>query len=312
MHAVTIVDGELIWREHPDPEPGTDDLVVRVRAAGLNGADLHQRAGRYPAPPGSPADIPGLELAGEVVAAGAKTRRFAADDRVMAVVGGGAQAELCLVHERHALPVPEGVPWEQAGAFAEVFTTAYDAMFSRCGLSMGDRLCVHGGAGGVGLAAVQLGAAAGATVVATVRDPARREAVAGFGAIVVDPGDFVAAGPFDVILELVGGPNLPGDIEALAAEGRIAVIGIGAGRRAEIDLGALMGKRGRIVASVLRSRTMEEKATVARGVEGHVLPLLAAGRLATPIEATFPLAEAAAAYDRFAAGGKLGKIVLVN
>ncbi|MDQ3294915.1 MAG: alcohol dehydrogenase catalytic domain-containing protein, partial [Actinomycetota bacterium] len=166
---MTIVDGRLEWQEHPDPVPGTAEVLVRVRAAGLNGADRLQVAGFYPPPAGSPADIPGLELAGEVVARGDGADRFEDGDRVMAIVGGGGQAELAVVHERGAMPVPAGLGWAEAGAAAEVFTTAHDALFTQAALTTGDRLLVHGAAGGVGTAAVQLGAAAGARVTATVR-----------------------------------------------------------------------------------------------------------------------------------------------
>jgi NADPH:quinone reductase len=177
---------------------------------------------------------------------------------------------------------------------------------------MGERVCVHGAAGGVGIAAVQLAVAAGAEVVATVRNPVLHDAVASFGATVVGPGDFVEHGPFDVILELVGAPNMPDNLRALATGGRVAVIGVGAGATAELPLLTLMQKRGRIHGSTLRARSLEDKATAARAVERHVLPLLAAGKVRVPVEATYPMAEAAAAYERFAAGAKLGKIVLTN
>lgn len=303
-------------REHPDPEPGAGELLVRVRAAGVNGADLLQRRGLYPAPPGSPPDIPGLELAGEVVAAGAGVERFAVGDRVMALVGGGAQAELAVVHERVALPVPLGLEWPEAGGFPETFTTAHDALFTQCGLSMGERVCVHGAAGGVGTAAVQLAAAAGAWVTATVRNPDVREAVAELGSSVgwteVVPDEaFEDHGPFDVILELVGAPNLEADLLALDVGGRLSIIGVSAGAIAPLNLLVLMQKRARIHGSTLRARPLEDKAAAARAVERHVLPLLEAGDIRVPVEATFPLDETEAAYDRFAQGGKVGKIVVL-
>ena len=307
---MTIVEGGIEVREHPDPEAEAGELLVRVRAAGLNAADLLQVAGLYPAPAGSPADIPGMELAGEVVSAGRGVTRFGPGDRVMAVIGGGAQAELAVVPERLAMPVPEATGWEAAGGFPETFTTAHDALFTQCQMGPGERLLVHGGAGGVGTAAVQLGVAAGARVTATVRHPELRAAVEALGAEVIPPEGFEAHGPFDVILELVGGPNLPADVQVLGLGGRIGVIGVGAGGRAEIDLLALMGRRGRIHGSTLRARSLEEKAMAARRVEAHVLPLLAAGRVTVPIAATYPLADAVAAYERFRAGAKLGKIVL--
>lgn len=311
MHAVTIVDGALRWQEHPDPEPGAGEVLVKVHAAGINSGDRLQVMGHYPAPPGSPADIPGLELAGEVVALGPGATRFGIGDRVMAVVGGGGQAELCVVHERHLLLVPDAVDWPAAGGFAEAFTTAHDALFTQAGLSVGERLCVHGAAGGVGVAGVQLGIAAGASVTATVRNEALRDQVAAFGATVVAPDGFGQYGPFDVILELIGGPNIGEDIRSLNTGGRISIIGTGAGITAELSLLDLMLKRGRIHGSTLRARSLEEKAAAARAVERHVLPLLADGRVTVPVDATFPMSEAAAAYEHFKAGGKLGKIVLV-
>jgi NADPH:quinone reductase-like Zn-dependent oxidoreductase len=258
-----------------------------------------------------PADIPGMELAGEVVARGPGAERFADGDRVMAVVGGGAQAELALVHERAATPVPEALDWPAAGGVPEVFTTAHDAMFTQAELKLGERLLVHGGAGGVGTAAVQLGRAAGAEVVATVRNEALRGDVEALGARVVAPDGFGELGPFDVVLELIGAPNLGGDLKALATGGRIAVIGVGAGFVGELNLLALMGKRGRIHGSTLRTRSLEEKAVAARLVERHVLPLFDRGELTVPIADTFPLDQVSEAYDRFAAGGKLGKIVIL-
>lgn len=312
MHAVTIVDGALEWNERPDPTPGVGELLVAVRAAGINAGDLLQLAGHYPAPPGSPADIPGLEAAGEVVAVGEGVTRFVAGDRVMAVVGGGGQAERIVVHERCAIPVPDTISWTEAGAFPEAFTTAHDALFTQAELSPGERVCVQGAAGGVGVAAIQLAVSAGATVTASVRNPDVRELVAALGATVIDPAGFVAGGPYDVILELVGGPNLPDDLRCLATGGRISVIGVGAGFKTEINLLALMGARGRILGSTLRARPLEEKATAAQLVDRHVVPLLSAGRLTVPITDSFQMSDARSAYDRFAAGAKFGKIVLLN
>jgi NADPH:quinone reductase len=322
MWAVTVAEeGRLEWQEHPDPEPGPGELLVDVRAAGLNGADMLQRRGLYPAPPGMPPDIPGLEFAGEVIGIGSGVERFAVGDRVMAVVAGGGQAERAVVHERVALPLPEALRWEQAGGFPEVFTTAHDALFSQCELRPGERVLVHGAAGGVGIAAVQLAALAGARVTATVRNPASRADVAVIGASagstdVVAPDAFAEHGPFDVVLELIGAPNMARNLDALAIGGRIAVIGVGAGATAEISLLALMAARGRIHGSTLRARPLEEKARAARLVEAHVLPFLGDKpddtRLLVPVAATYAMSDAEAAYDRFAAGGKLGKIVLTR
>jgi putative PIG3 family NAD(P)H quinone oxidoreductase len=313
MRAVTIRDNELTVEDHADPAPGAGEILVRVRAAGINGADMMQRRGMYPAPPGSPQDIPGLELAGEVIGRGPGAERFSEGDRVMAIVGGGGQAELATVHERQAMPVPDGLNWAEAGGTPEVFTTAHDAIFTQAGLRMGERFLVHGAAGGVGTAAVQLGAAVGAHVVATVRRPEAREAVTTLGADeVIEPEGFEERGPFDVILELVGAPNLGPNLKAVAMQGRIVVIGIAAGAKGEVNLRDLMTKRATLRASMLRARPLEEKAQATRAVERHVLPLFADGKLRVPIAETFPLERAAEAYDRFAEGGKVGKIVLLT
>jgi len=310
MRAATIRDGEIAVQEHPDPEPQAGELLVRVRAAGLNGADMLQLKGRYPAPAGSPPDIPGLEFAGEVVATGRQVTRFEAGDRVMAVVGGGGQAELAVVHERAAMPVPDELDWRAAGGVPEAFTTAHDALFTQAGLTVGERVLVHGAAGGVGMAAIQLAAMAGARVTATVRDAAARAHIAALGVLALEPDGFEEHGPFDVVLELVGAPNVPGDLAALADRGRICVVGVGAGAKVELDLRALMGKRARIHGSVLRSRSLEDKADAARRVERAVLPGFASGDLIVPVAAAFELDAVADAYARFAAGAKLGKIVL--
>jgi NADPH:quinone reductase len=310
MRAATIRDGEIVVDEHPDPEPQSGELLVRVRAAGLNGADIHQLKGGYPAPPGSPPDIPGLELAGEVVALGRGVRRFEPGERVMAVVGGGGQAELAIVHERAAMPVPDELDWTAAGGVPEAFTTAHDALLTQAELTVGERVLVHGAAGGVGMAAVQLATMAGARVTATVRDPAAREHIAALGVNALEPEGFEEHGPFDVILELVGAPNMPGNVAALAERGRICVIGVGAGAKTELKLHSLMGKRGRIHGSVLRPRSLEEKADAARRVERAVLPGFASGDLSVPVCATYPLDAVADAYARFQAGGKLGKVIL--
>jgi putative PIG3 family NAD(P)H quinone oxidoreductase len=311
MLAVTIRDQQLTVEEHPDPVPGYGEVLVRVRAAGINGADMHQRRGRYPAPPGSPQDIPGLELAGEVLECGPGVTRFGEGDRVMAIVGGGGQAELAIVHERVLMPVPDTLDLVAAGGVPEVFTTAHDAIFTQADLKLGERLLVHGGAGGVGTAAIQLGRATGAQVTATVRNTDLHAKVASLGADAVDPDGFIEHGPFDVILELVGAVNLGANLEALATNGRITVIGTGAGAKGELNLGLLMIKRARIHGSTLRARSLEEKASTARALERSVLPLFEDGTLQVPIAARYPLAEAEQAYDRFAAGGKLGKILLV-
>jgi NADPH2:quinone reductase len=310
VRAATVRENQIVVEEHPDPVPQAGEILVRVHGAGINGADILQMRGRYPAPPGSPQDIPGLEFAGEVVRCGPGAQRFDTGDRVMAVVGGGGQAELIAVNERLAMPVPDELDWTAAGGVPEVFTTAHDALFTQASLTAGERLLVHGGAGGVGVAAVQLGVMAGARVTATVRDPHAREQVAALGANAIEPDGFEDGGPYDVVLELVGAPNLPADLNALAPLGRVCVIGIQAGAKAEVNLSTLMAKRGRIHGSTLRSRSLEDKAQAARLVERAVLPGFASGDLAVPVTAEFRLDRAAEAYERFQRGGKLGKVVL--
>lgn len=294
MRAAVIVDGRLEIQERPDPVPGDGEVLIRVRAAGINGADILQRAGNYPAPPGAPPDIPGLECAGE-------TER---GEHVMALLAGGGHAELAVVHESHVLPVPETVSWPEAGGFVEVFATAHDALFTQAELQPGERLLVNGAAGGVGVAGVQLGSEAGATVTGIARH--HLEQIVELGAT-----DTKASGAYDVILELVGGDQLRSDFERLELKGRIAVIGVGAGAIAEVNFHQLMRARGRVHGSTLRSRTRAEKADVIRRVREDVLPLLEEGRLTVPVHATYPLEQAQEAYDAFAAGGKLGKIVLL-
>jgi NADPH:quinone reductase len=309
MRAVTVKDGAVAVTEHPDPSPQAGEILVRVRAAGLNGADIMQMRGRYPAPPDSPADIPGLEFAGEVAEVGAGVLRFEPGDRVMGVVGGGGQAELIAVHERLVMPIPDELDWEAAGGVPEVFTTAHDALFSQARLTAGERLLVHGAAGGVGTAAVQLGHLAGARVTGSVRNEESRARIAALGVNAIAPEDEHDL-HYDVILELVGAPNMPQNIEALASRGRIVVIGVGAGAKAEVNLLGLMGKRGSIHASTLRARSLEDKATAARRVERFVLPGFASGDLMVPVCKTFALDDASAAYDYFQQPGKFGKVVI--
>jgi NADPH:quinone reductase len=314
MLAATIVDGALVVRDHRDPTPSRGEVLVKVMAAGLNNADLLQIAGFYPAPSDSPQDIPGLELAGEVVAVGPDASRFKIGDRVMAVVGGGALAEFAVVHERTLVTIPDSVSWISAGGFPEAFTTAHDALFSQADLQMGELVCIHGAAGGVGVAAVQLCAAAGACVVATVRDQKRRsevEALAPGQVTAVDPNEFVSHGAFDVILELVGAANLADNLLSLRTGGRISIIGVGGGgSKAELDMLLVMQKRAKIFGSTLRARPLEQKADAAARVEKFVVPHLAAGRFTVPVIASFPLSNVADAYTRFREGKKFGKIVV--
>jgi NADPH2:quinone reductase len=300
--------------ERPDPVPGTEDVLVRVRFAGLNPADTIQRAGHYPAPAGSPADIPGLEVAGTVEACGARVTAWRPGDRVFGLVGGGGLADRVTVHERLVARLPDSLSEEEAGATPEAFVTAHDAICSQAALRPGELLLVHGAAGGVGSAAVQIGLTAGARVVATVRSEPAREAVAALGADVVwDEGfaaEVAARGGADVILELVGAPHFPGNLEALAAKGRIVVVGTGAGAEISLPFRALMGKRASIRGTVLRARPLEEKAAAIRAFEREVVPHLATGRMRPLVDSVYPAAEFAAAFDRLDGRGKLGKVLL--
>jgi NADPH:quinone reductase-like Zn-dependent oxidoreductase len=287
----------------PDPVPGSQELLVKVEASALNGADRLRAA---PAGQHEPEQLRGYEMAGTVVGHGTGASRFALGDRVMGLVDAG-QAELAVIHERVAIAVPHSLSIAEAGGFCEVFWTAYDAVFTQCRLDVGDRLLVTGAAGGVGMAAVQLGHACGATVIASVRDTSKWNAVESLGARVTSPDDAYANGPFDVILELVGGAHVQHDIDALAVGGRISLIGLSAGAKSEIDFRGLVGS---ICSSRMRSRALEDKALVARRIERRVLPLVESGAVRVLIDSTFPLADAPAAYTRFMEGGKLGKIVL--
>jgi NADPH2:quinone reductase len=216
-----------------------------------------------------------------------------------------------VAHERSLMHIPDSVRWVEAGGFPETFTTAHDALFTQAGLRMGERVLIHGAAGGVGVAAVQLAARAGARVTATVRSERLRDQVRSLGAeAVIDPAEFTDAGRFDVILELVGAPNLTANLAVLATRGRIVVIGMGAGSTTEVDLRSLMTSRGSIMSSTMRARPLEEKALCMRRVEAEVLPALACGQLQVPVAATFPLADAERAYARFTAGEKFGKVVI--
>ena len=291
--------------ERPDPVPLPSEVLVRVTHAGLNPADLVQRAGNYPAPPGSPADIPGLEVSGTVIACGEAVTTWRAGDRVFGLVGGGGLADMVAVHERHLARIPDDLTDREAAAVPEAFITAHDAIFTRAGLALGETLLVNGASGGVGTAAVQLGVAAGVRVLANARS--RREALTDLGA---EPCQLSEARGVDVVLELVGAANLPGSLEALAVRGRIIVVGTGAGADAELSLRALMGRRASLMGTVLRARPMEEKAAAVQAFARSVVPHLAAGRVRPVIDRVFPIADAVAAFDHLAAPGKLGKVLL--
>ena len=303
--------------ERPDPVPGDQDVLVRVRFAGLNPADLQQRAGRYPPPPGAPADVPGLEVSGTVERCGASVTAWIQGDRVFGLVAGGGLADRVAVHERCVTRVPEVLGEREAAAVPEAFITAHDAVSSQAGLRPGEVLVVHGAAGGVGSAAVQIGVSLGARVLGTVRSDEAAEVVSSLGGEPVTDDGFAArirevtdGRGADVILELVGAPHFPGNLEALAPKGRIVIVGVGAGQEIALPLLTLMQRRASIRGTVLRARPLEEKGTVVRAFEKEVVPALATGRMRPLVDSDFPAAEAAAAFDRLAGPGKAGKVLL--
>ena len=318
MRAVTFdgAGGNEVVRveDRPDPVPADHEVVVAARYAGVNWADVAQRAGHYPAPPGSPADIPGLEVAGLVQAAGPGVRTWRAGDRVFGIVGGGGLADRVRAYERHLVAVPDDMADDIAAAVPEAYITAHDAIFTRCGLELGEVLLVNGANGAVGSAAVQLGLAAGARVVASIRSPGTGKALAAAGAIVASPdevaGQLAALGGASVVVELIGAQNLEADFGVLAVKGRIVVVGTPAGADGAISLRALMGKRASLYGTMLRARPVEEKAAAVQAFARSVLPLLAAGRALPRVDRVFPAAQAAAAFDYLVQPGKSGKVLL--
>ena len=318
MKAVTFTGAggnEVVaLQERADPVPGTDEVLVAARFAGVNWSDVMQRQGFYPPPPGAPADIPGLEVAGVVAATGPGVRAWKPGDRVFGLVGGGGLADRAVVHERHVAAVPGNLADDVAAAVPEAYITAHDALFTQCGLQMGETLLVNGANGAVGSAGARLGLAAGARVIANVRSPETARALAAEGAIVVTPDGaaarIAAMGGADVVLELVGAPNLDLDFGVLALKGRIVIVGHNAGSQASISLHPLMVKRASLRGTVLRARPIEEKAAAVQAFVRSVLPLLAAGRALPEIDRVFPAAEAATAFDYLAKPGKTGKILL--
>jgi NADPH2:quinone reductase len=309
----------LVPQERPVPTPGPGEVLVKVAAAGVNRPDVMQRQGLYPPPKGAP-DIPGLEIAGEVVALGDKAKRWKIGDKAMALVIGGGYAEYCLAHEDHALPVPVGLSLTEAAAIPETFFTVWHNVFERGGLKNGETLLVHGGTSGIGTTAIQLAKAFGANVIATAGSPEKCEACRKLGAdlaVNYKTEDFVAATKAanggkgaDVILDMIGGDYIERNYEAAAVEGRIVQIAFQGSPRANVDFRRIMLKRLHHTGSTLRSRSVADKAAIAAAIEARVLPLLAAGRVKPIIDSTFPLAQAAAAHTRMESSAHIGKIVL--
>jgi len=293
--------------ERPDPVPGSDEVLVAATHSGINPADVSQRAGNYPPPPGAPADVPGLEVSGTVVAYGENVAEWREGDRVFGLVGGGGLADRVRVHARHVARVPDRLNDEQAAAAPEAFITAHDAAFTQGGLRPGERLLVNGANGGVGLAGVQLGVASGARVLATVRSDAVHERLEGMGAELVTLDE---ARGVDVVLELVGGPNIPADLQALATQGRIVVVSSAAGESVELPIRLLMGRRATMRGTLLRARPIEQKAAAVQAFAREVVPLLESGAVEPVIDRVFPAEQAAEAFDHIQQPGKFGKVLL--
>jgi NADPH2:quinone reductase len=309
----------LVPVERPLPAPGDHEVLVKVAAAGVNRPDVMQRKGLYPPPAGAP-DIPGLEIAGEVIKLGAKVTRWQPGDRVMALVVGGGYAQFCLAHESHALPIPENLSAIEAAAIPETFFTVWHNAFERGGLKPGETLLVHGGSSGIGTAAIQLAKALGSRVITTAGTAEKCEACRALGAdlaVNYRSEDFVAATKAatggrgaNVILDMVGGDYIERNYEAAAVEGHVVQIAFQGSPKANVDFRRIMLKRLIHTGSTLRARSVEDKAMIARAVEEHVLPLIAAGRVKPVIDSTFPLKQAAAAHARMESSVHIGKIVL--
>jgi NADPH:quinone reductase len=309
----------LVPQERPLPQLAAGEVLVKVAAAGVNRPDVMQRQGLYP-PPAGATDIPGLEIAGEVVALGSDVARWKTGDRVMALVVGGGYAQFCAAHETHALPVPPTLTLTEAAAIPETFFTVWHNVFQRGRLTAGETLLVHGGSSGIGTTAIQLAKAFGARVITTAGSQEKCEACRRLGAdtaINYKSEDFVAAAKAvtggkgaDVILDMVGGDYIERNYEAAAVEGRVVQIAFQDSPKATVDFRRIMLKRLTHTGSTLRARAIGDKAAIARGLEEHVVPLIAQGRVRPVIDSTFPLAQAGAAHRRMETSAHIGKIVL--
>jgi putative PIG3 family NAD(P)H quinone oxidoreductase len=328
MKAVTItsfggVEG-LEIREVPEPpQPTADRVLVRVRAAGLNRADILQRLGRYPAPPGYPQEIPGLEFAGEVAEVGSEAPTLKAGDRVFGITGGGAQAEYVSVPESHLARIPPNLDWAEAASIPEVFMTAHDALFTQCGLQMGERVLIHAAGSGVGTAASQMVSSAGAIAFGTSRTAEKLARAKDFGisesvTVKDDPAIFAEAVEkwtndtgVNVVLDLVGAAYLKANLDSLAQQGRLIFVGTTSGAKAEIDYSVVMRKRLKLMGTSLRTRSIEQKATATRLFAEHVVPLLASGAVRPVIDQVFSMEEIRAAHGRIESNETFGKVVLL-
>jgi len=305
------------------PDPGPGEVRIRVRASGVNRADLLQRRGGYPSPPGVPGEVPGLEYAGAVVAVGPGTHLRKVGDRVMGIVGGGGYAAALVTHERATVTVPEGMSLEDAGAVPEVFMTAFDALFLQGGLTAGETLLIHAVGSGVGTAALQLARAAGVRTLGTSRTPEKLEKARALG---LDVGISAAGGVEEwttgvreatrgggvhLVLDLVGGDYLNGNVAVIRERGRILVVGVPGGRTAPLDLRLLMTRRGSITGTVLRARPLEERIALARAFQDRVSPLLEGGRVHPVLDTTLPAERAPEAHRLLEENRTFGKVVLL-
>ncbi len=303
----------------PVPQPGAGEVLIRVAAAGVNRPDVMQRQGRYP-PPAGASDLPGLEVAGEVVALGAEVAGLAIGERVTALLSGGGYAAFAVAAAPLCLPIPTGLSLVEAAALPETFFTVWTNLFERAGCKAGDSVLIHGGTSGIGTTAIQLAAAAGARVFATAGSTAKARACERFGAlrgIDYRSEDFVevirhetAGHGVDIILDIVGASYLARNVEAAAVDGRMVMIALIGGARAEINLAALLTKRLTLSGSTLRARSVLQKALVADGLRRHVWPLLSSGRVRPIVHETFPLAQAAEAHRLMESSAHIGKLVL--
>jgi putative PIG3 family NAD(P)H quinone oxidoreductase len=304
----------------PIRDPARGEIRVRVEAAGVNRADLLQRRGLYPPPPGWPRDILGLEYAGSVEAVGEAVELWREGDRVMGLVGGGGYAEYVVVPEREAVRIPDHLSFDEAAAVPEVFVTAHDALFTQLNLTSGETILIHAIGSGVGTAALQLARFAGATVVGTSRSEWKLKRAQDLGLdVAIDSSGrdlqtevhaATSGKGVEAVLDLVGAPYLAANLESLAVKGRLIVVGLSGGRSAELDLGLVLRKRLRIIGTSLRTRPLEEKIAAARTFESQVLPQLESRRVAPVIDSAFPIQDVARAHQRMESNANFGKIVL--
>ena len=308
-------------QEREQPVPGPSHVRVRVRASALNRADISQRLGRYPAPPGSPQDIPGLEYSGEIDAIGSNAELWKVGDRVMGIVGGGAHAEFLVTHEGEVMPVPRGLSMEEAAAIPEVFLTAFDAMFEQLHMSAGETLLIHAAGSGVGTAAVQMGRVAGIKTIGTSRSAEKLERARKLGldiAIVASESDWpekvralTDGNGVDGVLDLVGAAYLQGNLECMAVRGRLISVGLTAGASATLDMRMLMRKRLTMIGTVLRTRGPDEKIPLIQDFSAGMLPLFEDHQLVPVVDSVFSFDDVREAHDRMESNDTFGKIVLV-